>query len=160
MRIKTNELAAAGEEDRMTWESFYLAPDRVISYPVVGKVGSWLHLRSCLGCGRAAAVPVQRRNRIPADKRLSLFATTPKKAWNFQMHKTGETAHSSVICPPSETPTEARGMASAQLATAGGGGISPGGLAHLFCSRLKGSMENPRVSTPPPNAQPPNNSLG
>lgn len=30
----------------MTWESFYLAPDRVISYPVVGKVESWSHLKA------------------------------------------------------------------------------------------------------------------
>lgn len=30
----------------MTWELFYLAPDRVISYPVVGKVKSWLHLKA------------------------------------------------------------------------------------------------------------------
>lgn len=38
VRVKTNELVAAGEEDRMTQEPFHFTPDKVISHPVVGKV--------------------------------------------------------------------------------------------------------------------------
>ena len=30
----------------MTWESFYLAPDRVISYPLVGKVENELRVQA------------------------------------------------------------------------------------------------------------------
>lgn len=77
------------------------------------------------------------------------------------MHKTEETAYDSVTCHRPETSAEARAMASAQLATAGGwrGGrwTSPRHLAKPFLLAPEGES---RESQSPPHAQPPNNSLG
>ena len=72
---------------------------------------------------------------------IKYFTTTLEKSSRFQMHKTGETVHSSAVCPLlPRCPQVARGRAPAQLATAGWAHL--GALETLSCLLLKASRES------------------